>query len=41
MTRQTPWLRLFVEGVVIVDSILMALGIETRLDESQGLLPPG
>ena len=26
MTRQIPWLRVFVEGVVIVGSILLALG---------------
>ena len=28
MNRQVPWLRVFVEGVVIVGSILMAFGIE-------------
>ncbi len=27
MTRQIPWLRFFVEGVVIVGSILLAFGI--------------
>ena len=27
MTRQIPWLRVFVEGVVIVVSILLAFGI--------------
>ena len=26
-TRQIPWLRVFVEGVVIVGSILLAFGI--------------
>ncbi len=28
MTRQIPWLRVFVEGVVIVGSILLAFGLE-------------
>ena len=28
MTRQIPWLRAFVEGVVIVGSILLAFGID-------------
>ena len=28
MNRQVPWLRVFVEGVVIVLSILLAFGIE-------------
>ncbi len=28
MKAQIPWLRVFVEGVVIVASILMAFGIE-------------
>ncbi len=33
MTRQIPWLRVFVEGVVIVGSILLAFGIEGWGDE--------
>ena len=44
MNRQVPWLRVFVEGVVIVESILMAFGIEAwwdgqqlRRDEAQAL----
>jgi len=40
VTRQIPWLHVFVEGVVIAGSILLTFGIETRLDESQGLPPP-
>ena len=28
VTRQIPWLRVFVEGVVIVASILLAFGID-------------
>ena len=28
MTRQIPWLRVFVEGVVIVGTILLAFGID-------------
>ena len=28
VTRQIPWLRVFVEGVVIVGSILLAFGID-------------
>ncbi len=27
LSRQIPWLRVFVEGVVIVGSILLAFGI--------------
>jgi hypothetical protein len=30
LTRQIPWLRVFVEGVVIVGSILLAFGIYAR-----------
>ncbi len=44
MTRQIPWLRVFVEGVVIVGSILLAFGIQAwwdgvqeREDERQAL----
>ncbi len=44
MTRPIPWLRVFVEGVVIVGSILLAFGIEAgwevrqeRADERQAL----
>jgi len=33
-TRQIPWLRVFVEGVVIVVSILLAFGIEAWWHES-------
>ncbi len=33
MIRQIPWLRVFVEGVVIVGSILLAFGIEGWGDE--------
>ena len=33
MNRQIPWLRVFVEGVVIVGSILMAFGIEAGWDQ--------
>lgn len=33
MKPQIPWLRVFVEGVVIVGSILLALGIEGALEE--------
>ena len=33
MTRQIPWLRVFVEGVVIVLSILLAFGIDAWWDE--------
>jgi len=29
LTRQIPWVRAFVKGVVIVGSILLAFGIET------------
>ena len=35
VTRQIPWLRVFVEGVVIVGSILLAFGIEAWWDGSQ------
>ena len=28
LTRQIPWLRVFVEGVVSVGSILLAFGID-------------
>jgi hypothetical protein len=28
LKAQIPWLRVFVEGVVIVDSILLAIGID-------------
>ena len=44
LTRQIPWLRVFVEGVVIVGSILLAFGIEAwwdgvqeRVEERQAL----
>ena len=33
MKAQIPWLRVFVEGVVIVGSILLALGLDTWRDE--------
>ena len=33
MTRHVPWLRVFVEGVVIVGSILLAFGIQAWWDE--------
>ena len=32
---QIPWLRVFVEGVVIVGSILLAFGIDAWWDERQ------
>ena len=35
MKPQTPWLRVFVEGVVIVGSILLAFGIQAWWDERQ------
>ncbi len=35
MTRQIPWLRVFVEGVVIVGSILLAFGIQAWWDGVQ------
>ena len=35
MTRQIRWLRVFVEGVVIVGSILLAFGIQAWWDERQ------
>ena len=35
MKPQIPWLRVFVEGVVIVGSILLAFGIQAWWDESQ------
>ena len=35
MNRQVPWLRVFVEGVVIVVSILLAFGIEAWWDGRQ------
>jgi hypothetical protein len=38
LTRQIPWLRVFVEGVVIVGSILLAFGIQAWWDERQDRL---
>jgi len=35
LNRQVPWLRVFVEGVVIVLSILLAFGIEAGWSERQ------
>ena len=35
MKPQIPWLRVFVEGVVIVGSILLAFGIQAWWDEAQ------
>jgi len=35
MTKQIPWLRVFVEGAVIVGSILLALGIDTWWEQAQ------
>ena len=35
VTRQIPWLRVFVEGVVIVGFILLAFGIEAQATEGQ------
>ena len=35
MSRQIPWLRVFVEGVVIVGSILLAFGIDAWWDGRQ------
>ena len=35
MKAQIPWLRVFVEGAVIVGSILLAFGIQAWWDESQ------
>ena len=32
MTRSIPWLRVFIEGVVIVGSILLAFGTESNSD---------
>ncbi len=34
-TRQIPWLRVFVEGVVIVGSILLAFGLQAWWDGRQ------
>lgn len=34
-TRQVPWFRVLVEGIVIVGSILLAFGIEAWWDSSQ------
>ncbi len=34
-TKQIPWLRVFVEGVVIVGSILMAFGIDAWWEGKQ------
>ena len=34
-TRQIPWLRVFVEGVVIVGSILLAFGIDAWWEEKE------
>ncbi len=39
MTRQIPWLRVFVEGVVIVGSILLAFGIESSPSSYHAALP--
>ena len=36
MTRPIPWLRVFVEGVVIVGSILLAFGIDAWWDDVEG-----
>ncbi len=33
MTKQIPWRRVFVEGVVIVGSILLAFGIQAWWDD--------
>ncbi len=33
MKTQIPWLRVFVEGVVIVGSILLAFGLQAWWDE--------
>ncbi len=35
MTKQIPWLRVFVEGVVIVVSILLAFGLQAWWDGRQ------
>ena len=35
MTRQVPWLRVFVESVVIVGSILLAFGLQAWWEERQ------
>ncbi len=35
MKAQIPWLRVFVEGVVIVGSILLAFGIQAWWDERE------
>ena len=35
MTKKIPWLRVWVEGVVIVVSILLAFGIQAWWDERQ------
>ena len=35
MKAQIPWLRVFIEGVVIVGSILLAFGIDAWWDEGQ------
>ena len=42
-TRQIPWLRVFVEGVVIVGSILLAFGslVLASAQPASGQLPPG
>ena len=39
MTPQIPWLRVFVEGVVIVGSILLAFGI-VYASPTRNTLPP-
>ena len=36
MSRQIPWLRVVVEGVVIVSSILLAFGIEAAWEKAHG-----
>jgi hypothetical protein len=34
--RSLPWLRVLIEGVVIVDSILLAFGIDAWWEGRQG-----
>jgi hypothetical protein len=43
MTRSIAWLRVFVEGVVIVSSILLAFGslVLASAQPASGQLPPG
>ena len=43
ISKRVPWLRVFVEGVVIVGSILLAFGslVLASAQPASGQLPPG